>query len=262
MRAALWVVMCAAVGCKGKDSKPDEAPASPPKPTRPVDARAAEPAAAEPVPCPGKKTLAATLARSWKIGGDRHLVLRGCAAGLFPEPGWFVAAFVDSGDPDAPDESVLRHEIVAPTGEVLAAAPPSELVGMARLGTSVGDLTAVDLDGDGVDEVTYGEGLDFKATRLATFNVMARRGAALESLLSLTAALAVEDWSDEENQAVVVSCSATIEIAEIAGGKREIVATSTSREIGKNADPEDAARCLEGTRRYRLIDGKLAAVKP
>jgi hypothetical protein len=248
MHVVVWAALVAA-GC-GK--KQDDKPAAKEPPALPAAA-----------PCPDDEALAAQLAGLWQLGKDQKVVPLGCVAGNFPEPGWYVMAFVDSGaDPEWPDESELRQDVVA-GGKLVTATEPQHLSPPERNeGYSFSELAAVDFDGDGTHEVVFQEDFAYREVSSTDYTVVARRGGKVERLLSVPlerdvdlSAWQLEDEEEGGADPASISCKASV----VRDGPK-LTFTGTIQRTGDTKTLAlHAEGCIDGTRVYLYQSGAFTA---
>jgi hypothetical protein len=234
------------------------------KPAEPAESQAkAEPETVAqpgtPGVCPGEDELAKQLGPLWNVGPDQRVAVQGCVGGAFPEPGYYAIAFIDAGgDPDWPEESQLRHDLVGADGKLLTNNPPQELAPAERNGAySWSDLAVVDFDGDGAHEVVQHEGFEYRDVMSTDYQVLYRRGAVLEQAISVPLAHDVsnEAWIDDEEEDGIasISCEATAEVVD-----RKLVVTGKVNRVGDQKELSvDGDHCIEGTKTFVMKDGKL-----
>jgi hypothetical protein len=215
----------------------------------------------KPVPaCPPESDLAARLRELWQVPPDAKVDVAGCARGNFGRAGWLVDAFIDTGD----EESEERIEVLAVDGGgVIAVLEPDGVRTADRFDIGAGDgWEAVDLDGDGVDELLQLEerfDVGVHSTVLAVFRIEA---ATIREVGRLH--LAFDNHGAKAISAPrIVSCSGQHALADGGDGGRHILVEGAIGRSGRQASGTVNMSCpLPGSHRYRLAGGKLEEVTP
>ena len=114
----------------------------------------------------------------------------------------------------------------------------------------VDQLTAADLDGDGVDEALYVFGYATQGTEERELIVLRIQGDQLANALSVP--VGYDDGGYQEDADAASTCEATFEVApRDASGARKIVVTGRVTQ-GSAADADAVETCINGVREFRL----------
>ena len=271
-RAVVWVLLAACSGGSGASgpaaAKPGvadhrgETPGAPKD--RHVHASLLPPLGGieeDPVPaCPPENDLAPRLREMWQVPHDAAIDVVACVRGRFGRHGWLVDAFIDVGDQESESRAAV---IAADFSEVIAELDPADASRVDRFDAGAGNgWQAVDLDGDGIDELLQLQEWNQVAVQSITLAVFRLDRAAIRRVGALHLA---HDNKGAKGMSArrVVQCTSQHAVADGPDGTRYILVDGTITTSGRQAGPTVAAHCpLPGAHRYRLAGGALEEVKP
>ena len=210
--------------------------------------------------CPAEEELAAGLRERWQVPLDAAIEVVACVRGHFGRPGWLVAAFVEaSGD----QEFGQRIEVLATDGGgVIAAADPATLAPVDRGDLGGNRWQAVDLDGDGIDELLELQDWNQVAVRATSLAVFRIAGGEILRVASLDLAYDNKAAKGMTSRRIV-QCTSQYTLADGPGGTRRILVEGTITTAGRQAGRIIGTSCPPpGAHTYRLVGGALEEVKP
>lgn len=214
-----------------------------------------------PVPaCPPENDLAPRLREMWQVPHDAAIDVVACLRGRFGRHGWLVDAFIDVGDQESESRVAV---IAADLSDVIAELDPADASRVDRFDAGAGNgWEAVDLDGDGIDELLQLQEWNQVAVQSITLAVFRLDRAAIRRVGALHLA---HDNKGAKGMSArrVVQCTSQHAVADGPDGTRHILVDGTITTSGRQAGPTVAASCpLPGAHRYRLAGGALEEVKP
>lgn len=195
-------------------------------------------------PCPSQDALPAKLAEIFKTKADA-ISNAGCVVGKFPQPSWWVTAYVSSED-----STVDRSAIVDAKGVIVSSSDEEIPPGMIDSSGTEG-YRAIDFDKDGTDEVLYVYTSDRRGYAESGVYVEKLVNGKWEAALSRT--FSYDSSAAVENESEAESCEATWEL----DANQAIVFTPKGKATSNNTES-----CVLAKETWALgADGKFAKVE-
>lgn len=199
-------------------------------------------------PCPEAAVIEARLRALWAVPAEQAIEAT-CAPGRFPADGWAVAALVHVSE----DEAWARGAVLAAAGAEAIAVGDEQPIAAWQVGEGGGGYgyEALDLDGDGVDELIVRDSASHGGVNVDWITIERVAAGSFASVWR-------HDTHYDDGGAAVddapLECDTAVQfVAE--GARRAVIATGTmSRTV---ADPPED--CFVGRRVYHLVDGVLRA---
>ena len=220
---------------------------APPAPPPAADAAIAVPAPSTSV-CDNPDALTAFLAKAWKVAPDALDPVRHCVAGHFPAAG--IAVFAHMGTSDA--EAISRLEVLDAAGASIARNEGEADKQRFDSLDALSHLQAIDLDGDGTDELIATETSSYKLSPTTEGVVVyAIKAGKLAPLLSRDYAYTTAE--DGEGNEGTVLCTGNVAIA----GTPPTLTITGSLAVPAATIAKEKADCVDGVEVYAMKGGAL-----
>ena len=192
-------------------------------------------------PCPTtEEALTAKLEEIFKTKGG--ISNAGCVAGKFPQPGWWVTAYISS------ESSWLDRTVVIDAKGAIVSSSDGEIAPGQIDSSGSGGYRAIDFDKDGTDEVLYVFSSDRRGYAESTLQVTKLVNGTWESALSRT--FSYDSSAAVENESEAESCEATWEV----DANQAIVFTPKGKTTSSNTES-----CVLANETWTMgADGKFA----
>jgi hypothetical protein len=178
------------------------------------------PAHASATPCPSEPTLTETARTAWNKGTGT-ITVSCVAVSVGGETLWYLDG---SFEPEPNDDYMVGMwtSLVTPGGEVRWIEGDDDMPYSAIMNSYMGDLDAVDLDGDGNDEILYTAGYSHGGYEDASLTVMRVSADGVESLAGENIPLSSDNSAADPDPADLSTCDAQWALAEAPGGGKQI----------------------------------------
>ena len=208
--------MCIAIGAAAACG-----PAAPDQGTTVGNSGNAAPAKAAATPCPEGDALAETARAAWGKGAGTATA-QCVAVSVGGETLWYVDGYFE---PEPNDDMMMGMwtALVTPAGEVRWSSGDDELPYGVMMRDASGGHQAIDLDGDGSDEIVFVAGYSHGGYDQYSLGVLRLTANSLEGV-ETEVPLSSDNSAADPDPSELATCDASHEIVD-AGGKKHIVIT-------------------------------------